>query len=364
MRFSKPTTEPPAPATGFSPFANFALTIFAFHIFALNALIQIGCYSPPGILERAYTPERHAAFHNGFEIQIEFLSADRLLDRARWLNSGAFHGRRAAIDSEPPYPAARRAPDLTAIEIRLFNYGDRSATVDFARFRLQRLATNSDLTDNPAEDRADDLTDDPVRPLGAADFAREYAGLAIGSLAAYNFAFAQRETHRFSVPIPDWHGQGLRAESDTRSVAEMRSAARRTEDAERSIYSERQSLPPGGEIRGIVLFAMLAENQRYELDYEFEDEGDQPPDTKTNSDGATREFHMRPLAFEYRLRIMRDQSRPLFTDAGDDREDYLNAEARSAREYFRMHEQLQEHDRLRQRMIAEESTGPGGAESD
>ncbi|MEQ9366988.1 MAG: hypothetical protein RIF32_22330 [Leptospirales bacterium] len=361
MRFSKPTTEGGRVRRFPFRFSRSAPGL----VFAAGLLLAT-CYSPPAILVRRYDPPERHLRHAGFEIQIAFLDAARLLDRARWLNGGARAlSETGSLTAEPPFAAARRAPNLTAIEIVIYNYGDSPAGVDFSRFRIQdrsgqapaptpsdpKRATETKTGAAPPgteRDRPESATQ-VLRPLSSAEFQRDHASIAIGALSAYEFAFAPREIHRFAWPLPDWYAKRRAAHEDTRSVAEgQRSEGLRELDH----AAQRQRLAPGGEIRGIALFRALAENQTYELRYE----------ASTGTD-----FSMPALSFEFRTEARRSARWLVFSyipDAeetaapGDSAEknDAMNSEDpetrretefRAARDYRRMHEQLRAHDRIR-----------------
>lgn len=339
MRFLKPTIEP----------RSFGA--------ALSVAVLMGsCYSPPAILERRFHPEAVYLRHANFEFRFEFLDSQRLLDRARWLNSGAPAVQSRATTAAPAFPAARRAPDLTAIEITVFHYGNAPASVDFQRFRIHPSRDTDATGDSPAAnaggvvDSRAPLAVEAVRPIYAAEFRQQYAGRAIGALAAIDFAFVQNEVHRFSQPLPDWYANYNTARTDdTVSEAERSQRAKLRDQAIDDLSraeSGRGRLDPGGEIRGIVLFPLLAENRNYVLRY-----------AASRDD---RGFAVPELPFAYRTRgryagSERGAFATLLKSPGaasaDDMDRRRAARARAAREAYIMHEQLRAHDRLRQEQI-------------
>lgn len=321
---------------------------------ALLMLAIAACYSPPAILETLYAPDSFYVSEAGFEIQLEFLDSERLLERARWLNSGSINRR---IAFTPPFAPARRAPDLTALQITVLNYGLTPACVNFEHMRIAALFSDTQTTRS---------TGRILRPIQARAYQAEYAGQFSGALRAYEFAFQQNEIHRFAQPIPDWFsnrsgGNHAGLARDTLSPAERRNRERVRESDNAKQNQVRTRLAPGGEIRGIVLFAMLEENRDYELRFT-------PPTglaINRAQCGGSRFFAMPAVRFRHRVvSIKRGEEEASSEPTVDNSNSGLSRSAttiqgdpdlrreqtrRMARDYHRMHEQLRNHERLKQK---------------
>ena len=314
MRSSKPIVE-----TNASRPAVF-VAVFLFGIFA-------ACYSPPAVLNARHVPDQIYTRQAGFEICIRFLTPEDLLDRDRWLNSGL----RQEIAFEQKYIAARRAPDLTALEVAVLNYGASPARVDFHAFRITESGGRT------------------FTPITPRQFRERFAGRASGSLAYYEFAFQQKESYFFAQPIPDWFNPFAASES-TLAPAEEFALHRRQDALTEELRAMRATVAPGDETRGIVLFPMLAENTAYRLEYA-------PPETVTNAAVSAREFVFAPVDFRYDVIALRRDAKPnpaeektrtdSETKAQAERARLRDAQYRDARELQRMHAQLRRHAELR-----------------
>ena len=310
MRFSKPTIDWRAPAR--------VILLFGIYLVA-------GCYTPPARLERAHEPDEVYRRASGFETRLRVLSANELLDRSRFLNAELARQTAFTLRIHP----ADRAPHLLALQVSVFNYGERPALIDFRRFRLR-----------PQHDGTGQLQ----TPLQAAEFRRRFRGWHTGTLF-FDFAFAQKEIHAFESPVPDWYmplGPTTRASSEnTAAATEIATAQSRRDRYQNTLHTKRSVVPAGGETRGIVLFeASEHEREQYVLSYATE--------TRQANAGGLREFVFLPFEFQRTLRrVARNAESDDQTHDAQTRAERYNEPYRLWRAGERMHEQLRTHDRLR-----------------
>ena len=244
---------------------------------------------------------RFTDHHQEVRRRVIFLSRARLRQIIRRLYSG----RRFM-----------RIPDTTAIEMHFFNYGRDRLHVDYTRFRIRAVRSGR-----------------IVGPLDPRTFDRDYYGSGMSGLP-YEYAFAARDSFRFQMPVPDWFSAArARRTGSTLEYTRRREANWRRLDR---LQKRARGLAPGRELKGIALFPLLQPGEDYVLEY------------RTTGDGDAIVF--RPFHFQLkRVRSPRDTgdtaTRRRVWFAFQDDQAIIR---RETGETLIMHEQLRNHDRLRQ----------------
>ncbi len=219
--------------------------------------------------------------------------------------------------------ATARYPDLQPIHIRIENATTEPQEVNLELVEVARVGGSA------------------IRCMTAEQYVEGFYSPSMFPLS-YEWAFAQRDEHRFWHPIPDYVVESREARSG--SVQEHREARRAALDDAARRHQGSTKIAPLGSVEGVCLFPLLLPG-RHELRYVSDTPGQRAP--------------FPPLRFVVRIGTDHEGARP---DVGrpespetEDQDDYMERHERAMaerrqflrRELYTMHKQFREHDRLR-----------------
>lgn len=301
--------------------------------YTITLLLFLHCYSAPA-LHYVYTPGPASgyeteSFANFTSLHFKTLATSPGPCEVRGLFLSREQLQQEARRLDPDF-AGGRPPEVSALYIAVLNYG--GAPLRWETLWLQ------------IRDAGDDRI---YRPVTTREYAATYAGYG-NYPYVFEFAFAQKDSLRFSHRVPDWYASLF--QRDTLAPAE--DAAREENRLHRAEarHERRSVLQPGREAKALVIFPDLATGRDYVLEY-------RPQESRSD----VRSVMMAPLRF--RLDVRREDERELRkvveTEAEqeererrEERGQQMLAElrrenARDVRELYRMHEQLRRHEEIK-----------------
>ncbi len=296
-------------------------------------LVFIQCYSAPA-LHYTYRAEPNGStysIHSITNFRSLYFKTTRSTSRpfeTRGLFLSREQLRREARRLDPDF-ADGSPPEVTALYLAVLNYGDTPVRLNTYWFQIR------------------DTGDDRIfRPIDAREYSENYGGFG-NYPYVYEYAFAQKDSLRFSHPVPDWYASlFLRhtlspAEEEAHRKNRLRRGERR--------HERRSVLAPGRETKALLIFPSLAPGREYVLEYRAEE-----------SRSDLRAFVFEPLRFRLdtrredaaELRNVREseteqEERELREERGQQILEELRREnERELRELYRMHRQRRRHEEL------------------
>lgn len=300
---------------------------FAPCLIGITLLMQTACYSPPARLLRYAAPAELYARQSGTELRLHILDEREVLDRGRWLS--ATRQRGSAVDASAiqtqRFGAATRLPALSWLRIEVFNYGNAPIALRPADFQLEADTGNARI----------------YKPIPYDHFAERFAGEALGALSATELALAPQSPQLFALFLPEWRRPlgRMRPDASTASPAERLARVQTVRKRQRAAFVRRHAIQPGESLTLLLVFEALRANVDYAL-----------RQSPSETSGASRLPEMRFRVVRERVPRSEEPSteyRQYAVQLEERRARRLQRNDRLRRQYYQMHGQLREHDRLR-----------------